>query len=69
LTKKEKEVEEMFWHKDPRLMHRNKEYNRETIMNQLKVNETNHSLIEAYNDIIKFNEDASEYNIMVEAYE
>ena len=68
MNETEKKVEEMLWHKDPRLMHRNKEYSRENVLKKLKLETNNYSLIDAYDDIIKFNNNASEYNIMIEAY-
>jgi len=68
MTKDEKEVGQMFWYKEPRLMHLNPEYSREKVIKQLKIEIEDPERIIIYDEIIKFNNWANEFNLMVDLY-
>lgn len=59
----------MFWFQDARLMHLNKEYSREQQLNLLRLETADKNLIIAYDDIIKFNNYANEFNYIIDLYE
>ena len=67
-TKTQREVEEMFVYKEPKLKHLNEGYSREKELMLLKDELHSDQLVEAYDEILKFNNQASEYNYMVEVF-
>jgi hypothetical protein len=69
MTESEKEVGKMFWHKEPRLNHLNPEYSRQEELRKIKGELECPRLIQAYDDILKFNDQANEYNLMVDVYQ
>ena len=49
-------------------MHLNKEYSREQQLNLLRLETADKNLIIAYDDIIKFNNYANEFNYIIDLY-
>jgi hypothetical protein len=58
----------MFSYSEPRLMHKNGDYSRESVIKSLKLETDDPRLIQVYDDIIKFNNWANEYNLILEVY-
>lgn len=59
----------MFSFTEPRLMHKNGDYSRESVIKSMKLETDDPRLIQVYDEIIKFNNWANEYNLILEVYE
>jgi hypothetical protein len=68
LTDEEKESKAGFWFKDPRLMHLNQEYSKETIIKKIAKDCYDHDLLKAYKEIIDFNNWAQEFNYVLDVF-
>lgn len=68
LKEGEAEIQQMFWFQDARLMHLNEEYSREQQLKLLRLEVGENDLLLAYDDIIKFNNYANEFNYIVDLY-
>ena len=58
----------MFWFNDARLMHNNPEYSRAERLRELGLEVEDRALLLAYDDILKFNNWASEYNYIIQVF-
>ena len=58
----------MFWFNDARLMHNNPEYSRAERLRELGLEVEDRALLLAYDDILKFNNWANEYNYIIQVF-
>ena len=72
MTEKERESKLKKFYRDPKLVHKNSNlYNRHDILQELMPQDRleDSKLRDAYEDILKYNELANEYNYMIDVYQ